>query len=89
MQPSSEAPPGANFPSIPPGPLGKRARRRHLYRQLVLRLKRPDYDRLRALRPHFAGDSPPKIARRLVLLALAQIEQQSSDSQPALQGGAQ
>ena len=87
MQTSPEAPPGANFPTVR---LPKHEKRRRRHRPLVLHLKRADYDRLRALRPRFSGETPPKIARHLVLLALAQVEQQPADPpQPAPEGGAQ
>jgi hypothetical protein len=84
MQTSPESPPGANFPTPR---LPKREKRRLRHRQLVLHLKGVDYDRLRALRPRFSGDSPPKIARHLMLLALGQVEQQPADTQSV--GGAQ
>ena len=86
MQPSPESPPGANFPTAR---LPKHEKRRR-HRPLVLHLKRADYDRLRALRPRFSGETPPKIARHLMLLALAQVEQQPADPREAApEGGAQ
>ena len=86
MQPSPEAPPGANFPTVRDT---KSAKRRRRHQQLVLHLKRSDYDRLRALRPRFADESPPKIARVLLLRALDQIEQQPFDPSSPPEGGAQ
>jgi hypothetical protein len=85
MQPSPEGPPRANFPSLS---LGKRATRRRLHRQIVVHLKRTDYDRLRALRPGFADNTPPKIARDLMLFALTLVEQRRVDPQQIM-GGAQ
>jgi hypothetical protein len=78
MQPSPETPSGANFPAIP---LSKRAKRRWRRHQIVIHVNRPDYDRLRALRPRFDGKTPPKIARHLLLFALDHIEQQPFDPQ--------
>ena len=86
MQTSPEAPPGANFPAIP---LSKRAKRRWRRHQVVIHLMRPDYDRLRALRPRFGGRTPPKIAHHLLLRAIDQIEQQPFDPSSPPEGGAQ
>ena len=88
MQTSPEVPPGANFPAIP---LSKRAKRRWRRHQVVIFLKTPDYDRLRALRPRFGGKTPPKIACHLLLGALDRIEQEPIDPppSPAPEGGAQ